>query len=229
MLKLALPTILAVAAGISLVTQQALNANLRAALNSAAWSGFMSYLVGVVCMVALALLLRDPIPSAATAARIPWFAWSGGLFGAIFIGLAIFLIPQLGAATFFVLLVAGQMLGSIVFDHFWPDGRSDSSRQRRSDRRRHAARRRRRLDTNVVSNYTAVILRRSPRSGEPRRIGPRRACGRPSRRRASARLLRMTVRIVSRPLCSAPSIPPPRRSQSPRQRVRFARPGPARS
>src|SRR5258708_4731203 len=118
MLKLALPMILAVGAGISLVTQQALNANLRAALGSAAWSGFMSYLVGLVCMAALALLLRDPIPAAATAARIPWFEWSGGLFGAIFIGLAIFLIPQLGAATFFVLLVSGQMLGSIVFDHF---------------------------------------------------------------------------------------------------------------
>src|ERR1700709_2219497 len=105
MLKLALPMILAVSAGISLVTQQALNANLRAALDSAAWSGFVSYLVGLVCMVALALLLRDPVPQAATAARIPWFAWSGGLFGAIFIALAIFLIPQLGAATFFVALV----------------------------------------------------------------------------------------------------------------------------
>ena len=118
MLKLALPMILAVAAGISLVMQQALNANLRAALDSAAWSGFVSYFVGVVCMGLLALLLRDPIPLAATAARIPWFAWSGGLFGAIFIGLAIFLIPKLGAATFFVLLVSGQMLGSIAFDHF---------------------------------------------------------------------------------------------------------------
>jgi transporter family-2 protein len=118
MLKPALPMILAVAAGISLVTQQALNANLRAALGSAAWSGFMSYLVGLACMAALALALRDPIPLGVTSARIPWFEWSGGVFGAIFIGLAIFLIPQLGAATFFVALVAGQMLGSIVFDHF---------------------------------------------------------------------------------------------------------------
>ena len=36
MLKLAFPMILAVAAGVSLVVQQALNANLRYALNSAA-------------------------------------------------------------------------------------------------------------------------------------------------------------------------------------------------
>ncbi|MGY0575018.1 DMT family transporter [Bradyrhizobium sp. RDM12] len=118
MLKLAFPMILAAAAGISLVVQQALNANLRTALGSAAWSGFMSYFIGVICMAALALLFRDPVPSAAIAARIPWFAWSGGLFGAIFIGLGIFLVPQLGAATFFALLIAGQMLGSIAFDHF---------------------------------------------------------------------------------------------------------------
>ena len=118
MLKLAFPMILAAAAGISLVVQQALNANLRTALGSAAWSGFMSYFIGVVCMAALALLLRDPVPSAAIAARIPWFAWSGGLFGAIFIGLGIFLVPQLGTATFFALLIAGQMLGSVAFDHF---------------------------------------------------------------------------------------------------------------
>ena len=118
MLKLAFPIVLAVSAGISLVVQQALNANLRTALNSAVWSGFASYFVGVVCMAVFALLMQDPIPSLATVGRVSLFSWSGGLFGAIFIALAIFLIPQLGAATFFALLIAGQMMGSIMFDHF---------------------------------------------------------------------------------------------------------------
>jgi bacterial/archaeal transporter family-2 protein len=118
MLKLFLPMLLAVGAGVSIVVQQVLNANLRGALNSAAWSGFVSYLVGTICMALLALSLRDGVPSASVAARLPWWAWSGGLFGAIFVALAIFLVPQLGAAAFFALLIAGQMLGSIVFDHF---------------------------------------------------------------------------------------------------------------
>lgn len=112
------PLALAVLAGGSIVIQQALNSNLRNALSSAAWSGFMSYFVGVFCMALLALALRDPIPSAAVAARIPWWAWSGGVFGAIFIGLGIYLVPQIGAATFFALLVTGQMLTSVAFDHF---------------------------------------------------------------------------------------------------------------
>ena len=118
MLKLALPIILAVGAGVSIVVQQILNANLRSALNSAVWSGFTSYFVGTICMALLALALRDPVPSASVATRIPWWAWSGGLFGAIFIALAILLIPRLGAATFFALFVAGQMLCSLAFDHF---------------------------------------------------------------------------------------------------------------
>ena len=115
---LALPVLLAVAAGVSIVVQQVLNNNLRTALNSAVWSGFVSYLVGVICMALLALALHAPIPSAAVMARIPWWAWSGGLFGAIFIALAILLVPQLGAAAFIALLVTGQMLASVAFDHF---------------------------------------------------------------------------------------------------------------
>lgn len=118
MLSLLLFSLLALAAGVSVVVQQALNANLRASLDSAAWSGFASYAVGVACMALLALVLRDPVPSAGVAARIPWWAWSGGVFGAVFIILAIILVPRLGTATFIALLVAGQMLASVAFDHF---------------------------------------------------------------------------------------------------------------
>jgi bacterial/archaeal transporter family-2 protein len=118
MVTLLLFSILAILAGASVATQQVLNASLRIALNSAAWSGFTSYFIGVICMALLALMLRDPVPAVAVAVRIPWWAWSGGLCGAIFIGLAVVLVPQLGAANFFVLLVTGQMVASVAFDHF---------------------------------------------------------------------------------------------------------------
>ncbi len=60
--------------------------------------------------------MRDPVNSAAVLARIPWWAWTGGIFGALYIGLSIFLVPKLGAATFIALLVTGQMLGSLAID-----------------------------------------------------------------------------------------------------------------
>lgn len=53
MLNALLPAALAALAGVSIVVQQALNANLRVELSSAVWSGFASYLVGLLCMACL--------------------------------------------------------------------------------------------------------------------------------------------------------------------------------
>jgi bacterial/archaeal transporter family-2 protein len=118
LLKLAIPTALAFGAGVSVVVQQVLNANLRTELNSAVWSGFVSYALGLLCMATLAMLLREPMPAAAVVVRIPWWAWSGGLFGAVFIAISILVAQQLGAAALIALLVAGQMIGAIALDHF---------------------------------------------------------------------------------------------------------------
>ncbi|RTL49200.1 MAG: DMT family transporter [Bradyrhizobiaceae bacterium] len=109
---------LAVSAGICIVVQQGLNIQVRDALNSAVWAGFASYAIGLATMAVLALALREPLPGMALVSRVPWWVWGGGFFGALYIGLAILLVPQLGANTFVVLLVAGQMMTSIVIDHY---------------------------------------------------------------------------------------------------------------
>ncbi|MBV8829692.1 MAG: DMT family transporter [Acidobacteriaceae bacterium] len=111
-------SVLAVGAGTSFVIQQAVNADLRASLGSAAWAGFVSYLGGTLCMLALASLLRETVPAATLIQSSHWWAWTGGIFGAIYIAISIVLVPRLGAATFIALLVAGQMLSSLIFDHY---------------------------------------------------------------------------------------------------------------
>ena len=109
--------ILSGVAGASFVVQQAVNADLRASIGSAAWAGFVSYLGGT-CMLALAVILRDAFPAMAGIQRSHWWAWTGGFFGAVYIAISIFLVPRLGAAFFVALLVAEQMLASVAFDHF---------------------------------------------------------------------------------------------------------------
>ena len=111
-------SLLAFIAGVAVVTQQIFNANLRFLIHSAAWSGFVSYFVGTLCMIVFILVARDPVPSLSAVRTVPWWAWSGGALGALFIGLAIFLVPRLGAAAFIALLVAGQMMAAMVYDHF---------------------------------------------------------------------------------------------------------------
>jgi transporter family-2 protein len=115
---LALPMVLAVASGAGIVVQQALNADLRVSLGSGAWAGLVSYLCGTVCMVLLILFLREGVPSAASLARVHWFSWMGGVFGAAFIAIALFFIQRLGAATFIALLIAGQLICSLLLDHY---------------------------------------------------------------------------------------------------------------
>src|SRR4051812_27491455 len=60
MLELAIYVLLTLAAGACVVTQQALNANLRGALDSAAWAGVISYAAGLLCVIALVLMTREP-------------------------------------------------------------------------------------------------------------------------------------------------------------------------
>ncbi|MGH7000618.1 MAG: DMT family transporter [Stellaceae bacterium] len=110
--------LLVLGAGASFVMQQAVNADLRASLHSAAWAGVASYLGGTLCMLLLAIFMREAIPSSDSIARSEWWAWSGGLFGAIFIFISILFVPRLGTTTFVALLVAGQMLSSLAFDHY---------------------------------------------------------------------------------------------------------------
>ena len=110
--------LIAFAAGVSFVFQQAVNANLRVEIGSPWWAGFVSYLGGAIIMLLAALALREPIPDVTVAARSQGISWTGGLFGVIYIAISILLLPRLGAATVIALIVAGQMIGSLAFDHF---------------------------------------------------------------------------------------------------------------
>jgi bacterial/archaeal transporter family-2 protein len=107
-----------VAAGVSVALQQVLNANLRSELGSPWWAGFISYFVGMMGMLVVAMLVPGPRPNLSVISGDSWISWTGGFFGAVFIGISILTVPRLGAATVLALIVVGQMIGSIAFDHF---------------------------------------------------------------------------------------------------------------
>jgi bacterial/archaeal transporter family-2 protein len=98
--------------------QQLLNANLGKTLQSVLWSAFVSYFVGTVALAALLVLLREPFFDLASAARAPLITWTGGVFGATFIATSVIMIPRLGVANVTTFILVGQLLGSLLFDHF---------------------------------------------------------------------------------------------------------------
>ena len=109
---------LALGAGVSVTIQQLLNGSLRTALESPAWAGLVSYAGGLLTMIVAVMVFGEGVPSVRVMAGVPWWAWSGGLFGGAFILLAILLLPSLGAATLFALVIAGQVLAAVTLDHF---------------------------------------------------------------------------------------------------------------
>ena len=110
-------SLLVVVAGLSVGLQQMLNANLRAQLDSPWWAGVVSYAGGTLVMVTAALCLAGR-PRFVGWHGGSWVSWTGGLFGAIFIAITVTMVPRLGAATVLALIVVGQMVGAIAFDHF---------------------------------------------------------------------------------------------------------------
>src|SRR5262249_45476463 len=113
-----LSLLLVVAAGGSVAFQQLLNANLGKGLQSAFWAAFVSYLGGTLAMLLVLAIAGDRLPGSAAIARVPWISWTGGIFGAAFIATSILMVPRLGTATVVTLIVVGQLLSSLAFDHF---------------------------------------------------------------------------------------------------------------
>lgn len=111
-------SMLALGAGVSLLVQVVVNARLRAGLASWSWAALVSYLGGTIAVALMLLVQKQSRPSGLVLASVPWWAWAGGLFGAVYLVLAIISVPRLGAASTIALVVTGQMIASIACDHF---------------------------------------------------------------------------------------------------------------
>ncbi len=109
--------LLGLAGGASLVVQAALNAGLRARLDSIAWAGFVSYVGGTLAMIAALVIGRARLP-AVQLQTTPLLWMLGGLFGAAYLGVSIVLVPRLGAATVVALVVTGQLVSAMLIDRF---------------------------------------------------------------------------------------------------------------
>jgi transporter family-2 protein len=80
-------------------------------------AAFVSFAVGTAALGVLAVILQAR-PDAAAVRALPWYAWVGGLYGAIFVVAAAWGVPRLGVALTITLMVAGQLLIGVILDHF---------------------------------------------------------------------------------------------------------------
>lgn len=106
----------AVVIGMVLPMQALINARLAELTSGPLFAAFLSFLVGTLALGAMLLFnrggagLRSPLD-------MPWWIWTGGLIGALFVFATTLLVPRLGAASMICLVVLGQVVGSLLLDH----------------------------------------------------------------------------------------------------------------
>lgn len=110
--------LIALLAGSAVPFQAASNAVLGKILGHPLWATLVSLAVSAALVVPTLWLMRAPAPLTAQLTHAPWWVWTGGVGGVIYISAALILTPRMGAASFIVCVVAGQMLSSMLIDHY---------------------------------------------------------------------------------------------------------------
>lgn len=109
--------VLIILAGGATALQAPTNAKLMTAVGSPVNAAFVSFAVGTAVLGLMAVLFQTR-PDMVAARSLPWYAWIGGLYGVVFVIAATWGVPRLGVALTITLMVAGQLLISLILDHF---------------------------------------------------------------------------------------------------------------
>jgi transporter family-2 protein len=109
--------ILTLLAGSFLPIQAGMNSRLGKALESPVAASFISFVVGAIAVAAYGLITKEHVSWNGLKTAPAWL-WLGGALGAFYVTVIIYAFPRIGAPLAFGLVVAGQMIMSILLDQF---------------------------------------------------------------------------------------------------------------
>jgi transporter family-2 protein len=106
-------------AGAGLPIQAGLNAQMGKYLGHPLVAAFISFIVGAISLLLIGLVMKVPLQGLAGSYKSAsvWH-WLSGALGAFFVTTTLILAPRMGTAITFSLIIAGQLLLSVLLDHF---------------------------------------------------------------------------------------------------------------
>ncbi len=110
--------LLAVAAGCLFPVQAGVNSSLRLWLGHPILAAVTNFFVGLSLLAGYAVVTEVKLPAVSQIAKVPWWCWLGGSMGALLVLSGVVLSYRLGATTFAACLILGQLVASVVVDHF---------------------------------------------------------------------------------------------------------------
>ncbi|MBF8643995.1 DMT family transporter [Pseudomonas pudica] len=106
----------AIFAGSMMPLQAVVNARLGRAIGGPIWAAALSALILTAILIVVALLANKPWPRPAQMGGLPWWAWIGGICGAIILSATAAVVPRIGAASMMALIMVGQVVAAIALD-----------------------------------------------------------------------------------------------------------------
>jgi len=112
-----LALLLGVGAGALVGMQAPINARLGRAVGGLE-AASMSFLIGTVALLLVVAFAHGGFGGYAKAGGLPWWAFIGGLLGAVYVTVAILTVRTLGASSLTAVVISGQLAISVVIDRF---------------------------------------------------------------------------------------------------------------
>ena len=111
--------IIALAAGVALATQSAINTQLAKAMSGeAAIATFISFALGTIVLFFIAWVKTDLWGNLSTVPSQPWWKLIGGILGAVVVFTTVLLAPKLGITAMLFFIIVGQLITAATIDHF---------------------------------------------------------------------------------------------------------------
>ncbi|MBC5831541.1 DMT family transporter [Vibrio metschnikovii] len=110
--------LVAVIAGALVPLQAGSNAELGRTLGHPLWATVISLAISMAIVLPIVLNMRVALPALSEIRQLPFWVWFGGVAGVIYITSALMLVPRLGATNFIVCVIAGQLVTSLLMDHY---------------------------------------------------------------------------------------------------------------
>ncbi|MEM6987347.1 MAG: DMT family transporter [Pseudomonadota bacterium] len=113
----------AIAIGISFSAQPAINGAAANVLGSPVSAAAISVAITLSCTLALLPWLAGRTPFTHFS-QLPWWVVLGGVIGVLIVAGGAAIAPVTGVTLFFVCMIAGQLMGSLLLDHLGAFGLS---------------------------------------------------------------------------------------------------------
>ena len=102
--------------GTMIAAQAPINAELARHLGGAVPAALASFAVGVLALLVMVSATGWGKVTAAESLAAPWWAWVGGVMGAVLVAASAAAVPRIGVTAWVGALIAGQLLASVALD-----------------------------------------------------------------------------------------------------------------